>query len=84
MTILVLQFLLFFCDRNRRYYRWPLQWLLPKTTSAYEKSLMFRAEVEPEVTPGSTGIPVLPVLTAEVPPRRVLQSAVGALIPVGR
>ena len=46
--------------------------------------LCFRAEVAPEVTPEVPVLPVLPVFTAEVPPRRVSQSAVGALILVGR
>ena len=59
MPVLVLLFLLFFCDRKYRpygrYYRWPLPRLLPKTTSAYKKSLLFRAEVAPEVT---TEVPV--------------------------
>ena len=54
-----------------RNYRWELPWLLPKASSAYEKSPLFPSGSGTGSNPGSTGVPVLPVLTAEVPPRRV-------------
>ena len=58
----VIQFndLLFFGDRkyrpHGRYYRWPLPYLLPKTTSACEKSLLFSSGSGTGSNPGSTGV----------------------------
>ena len=63
----------------KRYYRWSLPRLLPDTTFAYENLVLLPSGTGTGSNPGSTGKPVLPVVVAEVPPRRVSQLAVGRL-----